>query len=256
MVKECNQQTLVQRNFSFAQRAKAHTVHLFTAMGGVLGLCALYSIHEGAVLNGFWFLATAIVVDAIDGTFARKANVKEVTPNFDGTTLDGLIDYVNYAVVPAFMILVLNLLPTGLNLVGGGLILLASAYQFSQRDAKTEDNYFKRFPSYWNIVVFYLYFWQLGSWSNFFLVATLFLLSFVPLKYIYPSRLDYFSSNTFVQRSFLAATILWGGATLGILYIHPQTNPLLINLSFSYVILYFVLSVYRTIFPLEVVEGV
>ena len=35
-------------------------------------------------------------------------------------------------------------------------MLLSSAYGFSQEAAKTSDHYFTGFPSYWNIVVFYL----------------------------------------------------------------------------------------------------
>ena len=35
--------------------------------------------------------------------------------------------------------------------------LLASAYGFCQVEAKTDDHYFLGFPSYWNIVAFYLY---------------------------------------------------------------------------------------------------
>ena len=37
------------------------------------------------------------------------------------------------------------------------LPLLASAYGFSQVNAKTPDGFFLGFPSYWNIIAFYLY---------------------------------------------------------------------------------------------------
>ena len=37
------------------------------------------------------------------------------------------------------------------------LPLLASAYGFCQTSAKTDDGYFLGFPSYWNLVAFYLY---------------------------------------------------------------------------------------------------
>ena len=42
-------------------------------------------------------------------------------------------------------------------LVLAGAPVLASAYGFSQTEAKTEDGYFLGFPSYWNIVAFYIY---------------------------------------------------------------------------------------------------
>ena len=36
-------------------------------------------------------------------------------------------------------------------------MLLSSAYGFNREDAKTPDHFFTGFPSYWNIVVFYLF---------------------------------------------------------------------------------------------------
>ena len=34
--------------------------------------------------------------------------------------------------------------------------LLASCYQFCRSDAKTDDHFFLGFPSYWNVVAFYV----------------------------------------------------------------------------------------------------
>ena len=42
--------------------------------------------------------------------------------------------------------------------------LVASAYGFCQMPAKTTDGYFVGFPSYWNIVAFYLYVLQMPGW--------------------------------------------------------------------------------------------
>ena len=36
-------------------------------------------------------------------------------------------------------------------------MVLASSYQFCRVDAKTDDHFFLGFPSYWNIVAFYVY---------------------------------------------------------------------------------------------------
>ena len=48
---------------------------------------------------------------------------------------------------------------------GGWLLapLLASAYGFCRKQAKTDDGYFLGFPSYWNIVAFYCYFLAHGA---------------------------------------------------------------------------------------------
>ena len=99
-------------------------------------------------------IATAI--DATDGWLARRARVKEVLPGFDGAALDNLIDFHTYTSLPLLLLWRADVLP------GAAawlllLPLLASAYGFSQVNAKTDDGFFLGFPSYWNIVAFYLY---------------------------------------------------------------------------------------------------
>ena len=42
--------------------------------------------------------------------------------------------------------------------------LVASGYGFCQIPAKTTDGYFVGFPSYWNIVAFYLYLLEMTGW--------------------------------------------------------------------------------------------
>jgi phosphatidylcholine synthase len=128
---------------------------------------------------------------------------------------------------------------------------LASAYQFTQPEAKTKDHFFKGFPSYWNIVVFYLFFWQMSPWINLAIVTGLSILVFVPIKYVYPSRLDYLSRNVWLQWAMLVATLLWGVATAAMLWLYPRTNPFLILLSIGYAICYVLISLYRTFVPLE-----
>src|SRR5262249_53101311 len=69
------------------------------------------------------------------------------------------------------------------------LPLLASAYGFCQAGVKTDDGYFLGFPSYWNLVAFYLYALQpLPGWFAVALVAGLALLTFVPLRYLYTTQ--------------------------------------------------------------------
>jgi phosphatidylcholine synthase len=65
--------------------------------------------------------------------------------------------------------------------------LLASAYGFSQTSAKTADGYFLGFPSYWNVVAFYLYVLQPPVWLSLVILLGLSLLTFVPLRYLYPT---------------------------------------------------------------------
>src|SRR5690606_18162043 len=130
-------------------------------------------------------------------------------------------------------------------------ITLSSAYQFTQVDAKTSDHFFKGFPSYWNIVIFYLFFWQMTPWVNGLIIIGLAVLSFVPIKYVYPSRLDYLTHSRFWRLAMLIVTIIWGAATAGLLWIYPLTNPVLVFISMGYLILYVAISLYRTWVPLK-----
>lgn len=233
------------------RRVAAWFVHLFTATGAVIGLFTLVAIHNHQYLIAFWLMALAILVDSVDGTLARRAMTTVAAKKIDGALLDNLIDYVNYVMAPAFFLVESKLLPGGWQYVGGSMVVLASAYQFTQPDAKTKDHFFKGFPSYWNIVVFYLFFWQISPWVNFAIILLLSVLSFVPIKYVYPSRMDYLTRNIWLQWGMLIATILWGVVTGAMLWLYPRTNYFLVTLSIGYVIFYMLISLYRTFVPLE-----
>jgi phosphatidylcholine synthase len=196
-------------------------------------------------------MAVALIIDSVDGILARRAQTKVAVPRIDGALLDNMIDYVTYVIVPAFFLLVSELLPPGWNILGACVVVLASAYQFTQPHAKTYDHFFLGFPSYWNIVIFYLFFWQTAPWLNLLIIFVLALLVFVPIKYVYPSRLDYLTRNRWLRRGMLLATLLWGVATAALLWIYPETNWLMVAISLGYAVLYVLISLYRTFVPLE-----
>jgi phosphatidylcholine synthase len=177
-------------------------------------------------------------VDGLDGTLARMFKVKGALPGFDGALLDNIVDYLNYVIVPALLLYQAELLPPTWDLIGAALIALSSAYQFCQSDAKTEDNYFKGFPSYWNVVVFYLFFLGLAGWLNFGLIALLTALIFIPIKYIYPSRM---SSH---RRLTLGLTAIWALTILIALMQYPDPSLALLWFSLLYLVYYVGMSVY------------
>lgn len=233
------------------RRVAAWLVHVFTATGAVLGLLALDSISRGEFRRALWLMGAAIVVDAADGTLARRVRITAAVPEIDGALLDNLIDYFNYVMVPAFFMIANNMLPIGLNYAGAILVTMVSAYQFTQIDAKTEDHFFKGFPSYWNIAVLYLYLWETAPWTNAAIIVFLSILVFVPIKYVYPSRLEYLTADPRLRKAMTAATLLWGGGTACLLWIYPKTNAILRLISFGYILLYVAVSVYRTFRPLD-----
>lgn len=236
---------------SYWRRCLGWGVHIFTASGAVVGLMALVAIYKNQLLPAFWLMGIAVVIDAVDGVFARMIKIKLAVPEINGELLDNIVDFVNYTIVPAFFLLVTPLVPDYWRVLCVIAITLSSAYQFTQVDAKTSDHFFKGFPSYWNIAIFYLFFWQMNEWTNFAILMLLAVLSFVPIKYIYPSRLDFLTHNKTLRIATLLATIIWGAATGGLMWLYPQTNYTLIFISMSYMVLYVLFSLYRTWVPLQ-----
>lgn len=233
------------------QRWAGWLTHAFTAGGAFLGLLALWAVSLEKPTVAFWLMSATIVVDAVDGMFARWIDIKRVVPQIDGALLDNIVDFFNYAMVPAFFLLMIPVVPMSSRFICALAITFSAAYQFTQVDAKTEDHFFKGFPSYWNIAVFYLFFWQMQAWINFLIILFLAAMSFVPIKYVYPSRLDYLTHSKTLRLAMLTATIVWGIATAGLLWVYPASHPILVFLSMGYLILYMVISLYRTWVPLR-----
>jgi phosphatidylcholine synthase len=175
---------------SYVRVLLAWCVHAYTALGlvaaGGMAVCILDGRPE-ALRTAFLLMFIATLIDATDGTLARLVKVKQVLPGFDGRRLDDLIDFQTYTSLPLLLIWRSGLLPVGQE---AWLLapLLASAYGFCQSAAKTEDGYFLGFPSYWNIIAFYLYVLQLPpEWTIGILVSFAFL-TFVPARYLYPTH--------------------------------------------------------------------
>ena len=172
-----------------AMRVAAWGVHLYTAIGLVLAArMAVLLVRGGAEAfrEAFVLMLVASLVDATDGTLARKARVKSVLPGFDGRKLDDIIDFLTYTFLPLMLVWRAGLLPEGAE-AWLLLPLLASAYGFCQVEAKTDDGYFLGFPSLWNVVAFYLYVLQFPGWVAVAVVVALGLMTFVPSRYLYPS---------------------------------------------------------------------
>ncbi len=166
----------------------AGSVHLLTASGSVLGLLGFAACSRGEWRTVYILMILTILIDAFDGSLARKFRVQEMLPQIDGALMDNLVDFVNYSLLPAFVLLLSGLLPEQFKLLGASMVLLSSCYQFSQTNAKTTDHYFRGFPSYWNLLVIYLGLLGFSQWTNLMAVATCTILAFVPVYYVYPSR--------------------------------------------------------------------
>jgi phosphatidylcholine synthase len=172
------------------KKTLAWLVHFYTALGLVCaaGMAVLIVRGDDASFRAALFLMMlATAIDATDGWLARKARVKDVLPGFDGRALDDLIDFHAYTSLPLLLLWRAGTLPGPLAWLLL-LPLLSSAYGFSQVDAKTADGFFLGFPSYWNIIAFYLYALQPAPWVSVVLIAGFAVLTFVPTPYIYATR--------------------------------------------------------------------
>lgn len=169
-------------------RAAAYGVHLFTASGVVLGFLALVAAVAGDYVLMFVWLGVALFVDGVDGSLARKARVGVVTPRISGESLDLVVDYVTYVLVPAYALATSGLLPTGFGLVGAGVICLTSALYFSWTEMKTDDLYFRGFPAVWNLVAFYLFVLAPPPYVSLGIVLALAALTFAPIAFVHPFR--------------------------------------------------------------------
>lgn len=197
------------------QRGLGWCVHFYTALGLVAAAAIAAFIVQGepeGYRRAFLLMIVATLIDATDGTFARRIRIKEVVPGFDGRRLDDIVDFLTYTSLPLLLIWRAHLLPVGWEACLL-LPLLASAYGFCQVSAKTEDGYFLGFPSYWNLVAFYLYTLRpLPGWLSVGGVTLLALLTFVPSRYLYPSRRGRLNQITVllgVAWAVLLVLILW-----------------------------------------------
>ncbi len=220
-------------------RLKAWAVHLYTASGAVMALLALDAIGRDAYAAAFAWMAVAMFIDCTDGTLARRARVKEVLPGFDGSKLDDIVDYLNYVLIPIALVVRAGLLPGGLLGLGiAALPLLASACGFCESEAKTPDHFFTGFPSYWNVVAFYLYVLGWPRWANVGVLVLLSVLVFVPIRYLYPSRAPMARALTY------AGGALWGVSVFWLLAQFPAPSRELATLSLLYPAYYMALSLW------------
>ena len=188
--------------------------------------------------SAFIFLVVATFVDSTDGVLARAFKVKERIPEFDGGLLDNIIDYMTYVFVPALIVWQADLVPVPFPICVA--MLLSSAYGFAHSAAKVEagDHFFTGFPSYWNIVVVYLYVLHLPQMVNGIILVLLAIMVFVPIRYIYPSRTKTLQTPTLILGAAWAALFTW------MIFRLPATDGPWVALSLVFPVWYVALSLW------------
>ncbi len=229
------------RTISRSRQLAGAAVHLYTALGTVLGFLIVIAAIEGEVETALWLGLATLFIDGTDGMLARRAQVKQTIPWFDGALLDNIVDYLTYVFAPVVLLWTTGHLPDGpLGWLLAALPLLASSYQFCRVDAKTDDHTFLGFPSYWNIVAFYAIVLDASEPALAVAIVVLSILVFVPIRFLYPSR------SGALRTLSLVLSAVWAVTYAVLLVQYPDPHPLVVAASLAYIVYYWGVSLWLT----------
>lgn len=212
----------------------AWLIHCYTASGAVVGMLALIAAAREEIRLSFLLLLLAGFIDGTDGLLARRYKVSEILPKFSGAYMDNAVDVLTYIFVPIFIMAWMDLLPS---VYWIAVPTFAAMYAYGQVDMKTDDHYFLGFPSYWNVVALYMWWIKPGPVGAVLLISVPAVLTFIPTRYLYPSR------NTYLWKTTWALGSCWFVLCLYLLW---QTEPdhNLVLLSAIYPVYYMLASFY------------
>jgi phosphatidylcholine synthase len=209
-------------------------VHLYTALSAPLGVWAVFAIFDGDFRTAWLLLFATVFLDSTDGILARRVRVWDVLPHVDGRRLDDIVDYFCWVIVPVILLVRADLLPAW----AAAAPVLASCYGFSQAEAKTEDDYFLGFPSYWSLVGFYLYLFGTPPGFNTALILLLSVFVFVPIRYPYPTKTRPLRPLT------MTLTAIWGLTMIGQAALLPNPSIWVSWISLVYPLYYGLLTIW------------
>ena len=226
---------------SSINKIRASLVHFLTGSGIIFSFLALVSVIEGYKLQTFMFLGVALIIDIIDGTLARKYKIDVIFPNIDGKTLDTIIDYINYILIPCIMLYKFNYLPQNFSLIIPIVILCISLYSYINIKLIDASFSYLGFPSIWNIILLYLEILSFNKWINLLIIIFFVFLKFIPFKVLHPMRFPKLKKTNI--------TLLFGTIfTSLVLLINKLEFEFMNNLYIYFLILWLVLNSYFIVF--------
>ena len=237
------------------RRLAAYLVHLYTAAGVIFSMLAIIELCR-PVPDPRWvfgWLAIALFIDASDGALARAADVKSHLPGIDGRTIDDIVDYQTFTLIPLLLVWRMGWLPGAgvggdfldLSLVWIAPALMASLLGFANTGAKDEQGgFFLGFPSYWNLYAYYAGFWSTHGaiWLSAALLVVFTVLTVLPVRFLY---LNLAPSGW--RGPLLAGAAVWALLLLGMLPWYPAVPPWLLWTSLAYPAAYFAASAWLDI---------
>ncbi len=228
-------------------KVRAYLVHGYTASGVLVAFLAAAETCSAAPDPRwvFFWLLVAVVIDATDGPLARRWNVKKHAPHVGGHVIDDIVDYLTFTFIPLLLIWRMAWVPVPV-LAWVGPALVASLFGFAHAEAKqVVGGFFLGFPSYWNVVAFYVgllaapSYAPYGRWVSAVILLALALLTVLPVRFVYPNRVP-----QPWRALVIGGGVLWAGMLLWMLPDYPQVAPWMMGLSLVYPAFYFGLSAY------------
>ena len=225
-------------------RLAAWLVHLLTASGIVFALLATLEICKAQpdVRWVFLWLTVAVLIDATDGPLARRFHVKTVLPHISGRTMDDIIDYHTFTFIPMLLVARMEWVPQPV-LLFVAPPLLASLLGFANSGAKDEEGgFFLGFPSYWNIIAFYLGLSAArgATLVNGIVLLLLAVLTVTPVGFIYPNL-----APRRWKAAILIGAFVWLALIAAMVPRYPHPPMTLVALSLVYPIFYTAVSLYE-----------
>lgn len=232
---------ILMRQFSLIQKLLAWGVHLFTASGLIAAFMSILAINAQDWREAMLWLFLALFIDGIDGTFARLLKVREVLPGIDGKMIDYVVDFITYALIPAYFFYMADLVPGIGGLLMSFLMLLTAAIYYGKDGMVSEDMHFIGFPVLWNLILFILVIvLPLPPLGNMIVIVLFAILHFIPIKFAYPSRAIRFKNLTLAVSFFSLLTSLWA------IWIFPVRKGWLSGMILAGMAYYLILALYET----------
>lgn len=222
-------------------RLAAWLVHLYTASGVVFALLATLEIckQDPDARRVFIWLTIAVLIDATDGPLARRFHVKTVLPQISGRTIDDIVDFLTFTFIPMLLIARMEWVPWPV-LLFVVPPLIASLLGFANAGAKDESGgFFLGFPSYWNIVAFYLGIAAAAGlqWLNAAVLLVLAVLTVTPVGFIYPNL-----APRRWKAAIMTGALVWLALVAAMFPSYPDPPLWLLLLSLVYPVFYTAVS--------------
>jgi phosphatidylcholine synthase len=232
----------------WGRKTRAYLVHVLTATGVAFAFLAMTEVASADPRPrwAFGWLAIAVLIDAADGPLARLWNVKLYAGRIYGGLIDNIVDYLTFTFIPLMLVWRMDWLPgpDALWVVGA---MMASLFGFSNTTAKqAEAGFFLGFPSYWNIVAYYVGllvtgYGAVGRAVALGAVVLFAVLTVLPVRFLYPNQ-----APAPWRTPLIGGALVWLGLLVAMLPTFPHRpawgGHWLFGLSLVYPAFYFGLS--------------